>query len=153
MRRAPVTSAGRPGIQTEHSNVSSRRMQSTFRVFLYVWVLSATKKLVIKTSEEQSPSILEKDVCYWHKVKRMPEHLYEKDVKNSPLLAILTQDMTDVPSLLLLGDTWSSTAAVVLISDLSFGECFKTCKKLLLIVSIVSSSPRHGRALAMQVTS
>ena len=72
----------------------------------------------------------------------------KKDVKNSPSLSI-----TEVPSSLLLGDTWSSTAAVVLISDLSFGECFKTCKKRLLIVSIVSSSPRHGRALAMQVTS
>ena len=73
----------------------------------------------------------------------------KKDVKIPPHCV----SITEVPSSLLLGDTWSSTAAVVLISGLSFGECFKTCKKRLLIVSLVSSSPRHGRALAMQVTS
>ena len=104
MRRAPVTSAGRPGIQTQHSNVSSR-MQSTFCAFLYVRVFSATKKLVIKTSEESPSGILEKGVCYWHKVKRTIENLCKKGVKNSTLLAILTQDMIEVPSLLLLGDT------------------------------------------------
>lgn len=126
-----------------------RRRGSVFVSFLFFWgffqrrktcnldfrrisVHSRKRRLLPAPGETNSRSFVRKRV-------KIPPYYILTRLKYNPLI--------------LFGGTWPSTAAVDPASDLSSGECFKTCKELLLIVSIVSSSPRHGRALAMQVTS